>query len=128
VETIEMVHAQEQSMKQQAVASHTQPILAMLAIAVLAAPGLAQEPPARGATSYAPVAGTESFRSIVDRMSAAKPAIVARHTALLEQRYDLADRPNRSVHMSGGKAVQSGVRVKLPSGVGWDGLAAATPA
>lgn len=60
---------------------------------------------------------------------AAKPDVMARQQALLRARYDLGDRPRAGVLMSGGrKAVQDGVRVKLPSGVGWDELAAMTPA
>ena len=35
-----------------------------------------------------------------------------------------SDRPAPGVFMSGGKAVQEGVRVRLPGGVSWDGLAA----
>jgi cytochrome c peroxidase len=47
--------------------------------------------------------------------------------ALLEQRYDLTDRPASGVTMSRGKSVQEGVRVKLPSGTTWERLAAMTP-
>ena len=83
-----------------------------------------QEPPSRGKTSYAPVAVEEDFESVVSRMTKAKPAIVKRHRALLEERYDLSDRPVPGVKMSGGKPVQGGVRVRLPAGVTWDGLAA----
>jgi cytochrome c peroxidase len=47
-----------------------------------------------------------------------------RQRALLEERYDLSDRPS-SVKMSGGrKSLQEGVRVKLAAGVSWDALAA----
>jgi cytochrome c peroxidase len=59
---------------------------------------------------------------------AAKPQVMQRQANLLEQRYDLADRPIANVLMSGGrKPVQGGVRVKLPSGVTWDSLAAMAP-
>ena len=48
---------------------------------------------------------------------AQKPAVMQRQRALLEARYDLADRPMPGAMMSGGrKAVQGGVRVKLPDG------------
>jgi len=47
--------------------------------------------------------------------------------ALLEQRYDLTDRPAGGVTMSRGKRLQEGVRVKLPGGVTWDQLARLTP-
>jgi cytochrome c peroxidase len=82
-----------------------------------------QEPAPRGATSYGPVAGTESFESVKARMSAEKDAIVARHQALLEARYDLSDRASDEFKMSRGKAVQTGVRVRLPEGVRWESLA-----
>jgi cytochrome c peroxidase len=45
----------------------------------------------------------------------------------LTQRYDLANRPAKGVLMSRGKAVQEGVRVKLPAGMTWDQLAALPP-
>jgi len=61
------------------------------------------------------------------RMSAAKPAIMKRHMDLLNERYDLSDRPAEGVTMGRGKAVQEGVRVKLPGGMTWDKLAAMTP-
>ena len=57
-----------------------------------------------------------------------KPQVMARQSELLNQRYDLANRVMPDVMMSGGrKAVQAGVRVKLPPGVTWDSLAAMTP-
>jgi len=78
-------------------------------------------------TSYAPVAITEDFDTVVQRMKAAKPEIMKRQTDLLNERYDLADRPAKGVTMSRGKAVQEGVRVKLPKGMTWEKLAAMTP-
>jgi cytochrome c peroxidase len=57
-----------------------------------------------------------------------KPQVMQRQMGVLEQRYDLSDRPMAGVMMSGGrKPVQDGVRVKLPAGVTWDQLAAMTP-
>jgi len=89
---------------------------------------LAQETALRGETSYAPVAITESFKAIVERMTAAKPQLLAKHRALLEERYDLSDRPVPGVTMSRGKSVQGGVRVKLPPGMSWEKLASMSPA
>ncbi|HEX2870066.1 MAG TPA: cytochrome B6 [Polyangiaceae bacterium] len=57
---------------------------------------------------------------------AEKAEALARQAALLEARYDLSDAPGPAA-MSRGKAVQSGVRTKLPAGVTWQGLAALTP-
>ncbi len=78
-------------------------------------------------TSYAPVALTESFDDVKARMSAAKPAIMKRQMALLEERYDMSDRPAKGVTMSGGKAIQEGIRVKLPAGMTWQKLGEMTP-
>ena len=61
------------------------------------------------------------------KMSAAKPEVMKRQMSLLEQRYDLSNKPASGVTMSKGKPVQGGVRVKLPSGVTWDQLAGMTP-
>lgn len=81
----------------------------------------------RGETSYAPIAITESFAATMARMGAAKPEVMKRQMDLLKERYNLADRPAQGVTMSRGKAVQEGVRVKLPEGVTWEQLAAMTP-
>ncbi|MHC4062414.1 MAG: cytochrome B6 [Planctomycetota bacterium] len=78
-------------------------------------------------TSYAPVAITEDFDSVVARMKAAKPEVMKRQMDLLGERYDLSDRPAEGVTMSRGKAVQEGVRAKLPAGMTWQTLAEMTP-
>jgi cytochrome c peroxidase len=78
-------------------------------------------------SSYAPVDIHEAFASIMARMSAAKPDIMKRQLTLLEERYDLSDRPAPGVTMSRNKPVQQGVRVKLAAGVTWDQLAKLTP-
>ena len=78
--------------------------------------------------SYMPVVITEDFSKTVARMSDAKPAIMQRQTKLLEDRYDLRDRPAKAVTMDRRKPVQEGVRVKLPQGVAsWQDLAAMSP-
>ncbi len=87
--------------------------------------GLNQGP--RGLTSYMPVAITESFASIMARMTAAKPGIEQAHMAVLNERYDLSDRPAQGVTMDRGKLLQEGVRVKLPAGMTWERLAAMSP-
>ena len=79
-------------------------------------------------SSYAPVVMTEPFPQTMDKMKAAKPEIMKRQMDLLNERYDLSDKPAQGVMMSGGrKAVQEGVRVKLPEGVTWQALADMTP-
>lgn len=89
----------------------------------------AADVPKRGASSYAPVVITESFATIKDRMSKAKPEIMQRQMALLGERYDLSDRPAKDVKFSDrDKPIQEGVRAKLPAGVNsWEQLAAMSP-
>ena len=54
-----------------------------------------------------------------------KPEVMQRHRNLLDERYDLSNRPMPGVMMSGGrKAVQDGVRVKLRPGTSWEALGA----
>jgi cytochrome c peroxidase len=100
-------------------------------VAVLVAtsiPTFGQDPPPSSA-SYAPVVDKQALSKTIERMRAEKGAIEARQKALLAERYDLADRPAPGLMMSGGrKAVQAGVRTKLPQGVTWDQLSELTPA
>jgi cytochrome c peroxidase len=88
---------------------------------------MAGDEPVKKSSSYAPVAVQEDFNTIMARMKAAKPGIEKRHAALLEERYDLGNRPAQGVSMSSGKAVQEGARVKLPQGATWGTLAAMSP-
>ncbi len=81
----------------------------------------------RGLTSYMPVAITEGFASLMARLSGEKAQVEAEHNALLDERYDLSDRPAAGVTMDRTKPVQEGVRVKLPPGMTWEQLAAMTP-
>jgi len=68
------------------------------------------------------------FEALMAAKIAEKPIAEARQQALLELRYDLSDLPADEVAMSGGKAVQSGVRVRLPEGVTtWAELSELTP-
>ena len=69
----------------------------------------------------------ESFEELVKRLQKEKPAFAKRQQSLLAERYDLSDRPAAGVKMSKGKAVQEGVRVKLPTGTTWADLAALAP-
>src|SRR5271154_3091663 len=94
------------------------------AATVIAAFGLAyaQQSP-RGKSSYMPVDIEEPFSAIFARLSAQKPDVTRQHMALLNERYDLSDRPVAGVTMDRTKPVQEGVRVKLPAGKTWEGLA-----
>ena len=65
------------------------------------------------------------FAAVRARDVSAKPQVMQRQRTVLADRYDLSDRPATGVMMSGGrKAVQQGVRVKLPAGQTWEQLAA----
>jgi cytochrome c peroxidase len=84
--------------------------------------------PAPPETSYRPLPSQPP--DVVRRNDEAqKPEVMRRQQALLQERYDLSDRSMANVKMSGGrKAVQGGVRVKLPAGVSWSELGSMSPA
>src|ERR1700716_820619 len=86
----------------------------------------AQQGP-RGKTSYMPGDVAEPFSAIFARLSAQKPDVTREHMALLNERYDLSNRPAAGVTMDRTKPVQEGVRVKLPAGKTWEALAGMTP-
>jgi cytochrome c peroxidase len=79
------------------------------------------------AASYRPLP-TRPFSEVRAADEAQKPAVMRRQAELLQQRYELSDRPIAGVFMSGKrKQVQGGVRVKLPGNTTWDQLAQMTP-
>src|ERR1700731_4350879 len=86
----------------------------------------AQQGP-RGKSSYMEVEINEPFSAIFARLSAQKPEVTREHMALLNERYDLSNRPAAGVTMDRTKPVQEGVRVKLPAGKTWEALAAMSP-
>lgn len=87
----------------------------------------AEQPTAKPSSIYLPVAIEESFDEIMRQDKADKPNVMKRQKALLEKRYDLQNRPSKTITMSGGKPVQEGVRVKLPEELTWKRLSAMTP-
>lgn len=92
-------------------------VVAAAAVAVAATPN-----------SYAPVDDRESFAAVRQRMERDKAGVEARFSALLNERYDLANKPVPGVTTSDGRrAVQAGTRVKLAAGLTWDRLAAMSP-
>jgi cytochrome c peroxidase len=97
-------------------------LLLSLCAAISAGAASADQP-----TSYMPVDIKEDFATTMKRMEAAKPAIEQRQKTLLEQRYDLGNRPANGVTMSRGKPIQAGVRVKLPQGATWESLSRMSP-
>ncbi len=95
----------------------------MSALLLSAASFGADAPP----SSYMPVVPKEDFATTMQRMSAAKAGVMQRQKDLLNSRYDLGNRPASGVTMSKGKAVQGGVRVKLPRGTTWEKLGGLSP-
>jgi cytochrome c peroxidase len=86
----------------------------------------AQQGP-RGKSSYMPVDITEPFSAIFARLSGQKPEVTREHMALVNERYDLSNRPAAGVTMDRTKPVQEGVRVKLAAGTTWEALANMSP-
>lgn len=84
------------------------------------------QPPTKKPSSYSPVV-EEKLDVVMARMSAEKPAVMKRQMDLLAARYDLSNQPAKGATMTKGKAIQGGVRVKLPQGVTWDALAKMSP-
>ncbi len=113
------------TMKQDALAIQWARLTLCVAALTVASGGYAQE--TKRGSSYSPVDIKEDFATTMARMSAEKPAVMKRQIDLLNERYDLSDRPVAGVAMSRGKPVQGGVRVKLPPGTTWESLAALTP-
>jgi len=68
--------------------------------------------------------GKESFSAVLARDKADKDSVMARQKKLLEERYDLAPRPDAKVTMSRGKPIPVGPTAKLPEGMTWESLAA----
>ena len=84
----------------------------------------------RGESSFMPVRITEDFPSIYEKMAQEKDAVMDKQRKLLEERYDLSNRPARdgTTFSDRDKPIQEGVRAKLPEGVGsWEELAAMSP-
>src|SRR3954468_14367924 len=103
-------------------------ILPATAVLVLACSLAALSDPLPPDATYRPLP-TLPFSAVKSADEAQKPAVMQRQSALLNQRYDLANRPMPGVMMSGGRrAVQDGVRVRLPAGQSWDALARMNPA
>ncbi|MES2675128.1 MAG: cytochrome B6 [Pseudomonadota bacterium] len=103
-------------------------LLCITLAAIVGGQGVAHAKPGEEKpTSYSPVVIKEDFASTMARMKAAKPKVMKRQMDLLNQRYDLSDRPAPGVTMSRGKSLQDGVRVKLPAGMTWEKLAEMGP-
>lgn len=101
--------------------------LAVSSLLALLSTGLSQDGGGKRPTSYMPVDLHEPFATVMSRMKAAKSGLMRKQQDLLNQRYDMSNRPASDIKMSGGKAVQEGIRVKLGQGMTWDQLAAMRP-
>ncbi len=77
--------------------------------------------------TYMPVVLKTSFKEMMKKDSAAKAKYVKRQQQLLEKRYDLSDKPSEDMMSAGRKAIQRGVRVKLPDGLSWKELSGMSP-
>jgi cytochrome c peroxidase len=97
---------------------------ALLAVAIIAV-AMAADPLPPDA-SYRPLP-TLPFSSVRANDEAQKPKVMQRHSAMLNSRYDLSNRPTDTLMSGGTKVVQGGVRVKLPAGTTWDALANMSP-
>ena len=75
--------------------------------------------------TYIPVTGDFEAARVKDIKE--KDDYIERQRKLLERRYDLSDRPSKVMMSAGRRAVQEGVRVKLPDGMTWEKLAAMSP-
>ncbi|HEY1258833.1 MAG TPA: hypothetical protein VGF34_06240 [Stellaceae bacterium] len=96
-----------------------------LAAALIPVPAIADSLPPSASYRSLP---TIPFETVKANDEAEKADVMRRQEAVLNERYDLSDRPIPGVMMSGGrKPVQGGVRVKLPPGVTWDSLAQMSP-
>jgi cytochrome c peroxidase len=93
----------------------------------LSAAAHAQPTPKRGESSYMPVDLKEPFAQVMARMKGEKAKIMERQAQLLRERYDLANHPAQGITMTRGKAIQDGVRARLPKGVTWEALAGMSP-
>jgi len=69
----------------------------------------------------------DAFNALVKELQGSQPEFAQRQQKLLEERYDLSDRPAKGVTMSLGKPVQEGVRVRLPQKMTWEKLADMSP-
>ncbi|MFW6170295.1 MAG: cytochrome B6 [Planctomycetota bacterium] len=77
--------------------------------------------------TYMPVQIDKSFKAVMAKDKEARPKIMKRQQDLLNARYDLSDNPSEVMMSAGRKAVQKGVRVKLPADMTWQNLAAMSP-
>jgi cytochrome c peroxidase len=69
-----------------------------------------------------------TFDEVYKALVAAKPKVMEAQRKLLESRYNLKAKLDPEVRMSRGKPLPVGPAARLPEGMGWEALAALTPA
>lgn len=98
---------------------------------ILVAPLASQPPASKGKTSYDQIApalvGQTTFAAMMAKDKADKPGVMARHMALLSERYNLTGHAHAKVKMTRGKPIQVGPTAKLPSDLTFDKLAQMSP-
>ena len=67
-----------------------------------------------------PATASAEFLATMNLKAEAKPRIMKAAKELLEQRYDLSERTDPTVRMSGGKPVPVGPTARLPKGISWE--------
>ncbi|MPZ46549.1 MAG: cytochrome B6 [Betaproteobacteria bacterium] len=105
-----------------------------LTVAATFSPANLAAPGAEFATTREGIVGTyrravpdDDFETSKARDEKTKPRVMERQQQLLNERYDLSDRPSKLMMSGGRRAVQDGVRVRLPSGMSWEKLSQMTP-
>lgn len=78
-------------------------------------------------TSYAPVSITKSFSEMKKEDIQNKPTLMSKHMRLLNERYDLSEKVDNTVTMSGGKPIPVGPTAKLKKGLSWEVLSKMSP-
>ncbi len=77
--------------------------------------------------TYLPVMIGHDFQAIMKKDVEMKPKVMEQQKELLNERYDLSDKPSEVMMSAGRKAVQEGVRVKLAEGMTWEKLSGMSP-
>jgi len=96
-------------------------------IVILLPGSLAQADPLPPDLTYRPLP-VQPFSAVREQDQKQKPSVMEQQKELLERRYDLRDQPSADTMMSGErKALQEGVRVKLPEGMSWEKLGQMKP-
>ena len=78
-------------------------------------------------SSYAPVSITKSFSEVMKEDIKNKSSLMSKHNKLLNARYNLTEKVDNNVTMSGGKPLPVGPTAKLKKGLSWESLSKMSP-